>query len=649
MDTIQTAIRSVLAAIQSGTLLEQAASDELRAYIYLSLALFDGAYFDRARALFIRTENHTMVQEVDRLLRRYTKSVSDSSGRRDVEQRFWEYANTHNLVVLRTLQTSRDDDELRAAVFLVLDTDGKVKVLKELIPSTEACDVGEVDLESVVFERLGSHPSVTQYYGSVEIDETLAFLRREYAFGQSLLDFMRGGRRVTQDVAVQIVCDLAHILADAHDRGIVYLDLRPKNVLIHGDDVQMFDFNVSRRVVSLDEEIDTHVFDPRYAPPEMVLRHRASTASDVFQLGVLFHQLLTGTHPFDVCEEFVEQSDDWQNLTLKFALASALVPNVYEGEDPRFTLVARMLHPDPSQRPRMREVAQHLTEIHPHQVAIAHPERYGISPVRERNTVLFPARMGIPHRGHIDFIARLIELGYFVRISLQQAYTQTPRDPIPKWLVQKMVARSLRDLGYTQNDFSIELTPFFETDEEHRMYFAASSGWEDVVVIASSNPDVHTLFAGYPILDQSAVFGKENEMYFDRSWGAQLRAAIRSNDRKTFERLAASGIESIRSFNELRAMLADESHPIEFVPGCVFVEVQKEQEVYLRKRVRRFQTPEQVIMNVLRTTDPTARFVDVLARDTQISLQDQPMRLVYDSVQFDGTDEVIRYDLLPLI
>ena len=649
MDTTQTSICSVLAAIQSGMSLEQAASTELRAYIYLSLALFDGVYFNRARELFVQTENHLMVQEVDRLLCRYTKSVPDSSGRRDVEQRFWDYAHTHNLVVLRTLQTSRDDDELRAAVFLVFDTDEKVKVLKELIPSTEVCDVGVVDFESTVFEQLGSHPAVTQYYGSVKIDETLAFLRREYAFGQSLLDFMRDGRRVTQDVAVQIVRDLARILADVHDQGIVYLDLRPKNVLIHMNDVQMFDFNTSRRVASRDEEIDTHVFDPRYAPPEMVLRHCASTASDVFQLGVLLHQLLTGTHPFDVCHEFVEHSDDWQNLTLKFALASALVPYVYTGNDSHLALVARMLHPDPSRRPRMREVAQYLTERHPHQVVIPHPERYGISPVRERNTVLFPARMGIPHKGHIDYIARLIELGYFVRVSLQQAYTQTSRDPIPKWLVQKMIARSLRDLGYTQNDFSIELTPFFETDEEHRMHFAASPGWKDVVVIASSNPDVHTLFAGYPILDQSAVFGKENVMYLDRSWGAQLRAAIRSNDRKTFEQFAASGIESIRSFNELRAMLADESCPIEFVHGCVFVEVQKEHELFLRKRVRRFQTPEQAIMNVLRTTDPTARFVDVFARDTQISLQDQPMRLVYHSVQFDGTDEVIRYDLLPLM
>lgn len=649
MDTTQTSICSVLAAIQSGMSLEQAASTELRAYIYLSLALFDGVYFNRARELFVQTENHLMVQEVDRLLCRYTKSVPDSSGRRDVEQRFWDYAHTHNLVVLRTLQTSRDDDELRAAVFLVFDTDEKVKVLKELIPSTEVCDVGVVDFESTVFEQLGLHPAVTQYYGSVKIDETLAFLRREYAFGQSLLDFMRDGRRVTQDVAVQIVRDLARILADVHDQGIVYLDLRPKNVLIHMNDVQMFDFNTSRRVASRDEEIDTHVFDPRYAPPEMVLRHCASTASDVFQLGVLLHQLLTGTHPFDVCHEFVEHSDDWQNLTLKFALASALVPYVYTGNDSHLALVARMLHPDPSRRPRMREVAQYLTEQHPHQVVIPHPERYGISPVRERNTVLFPARMGIPHKGHIDYIARLIELGYFVRVSLQQAYTQTSRDPIPKWLVQKMIARSLRDLGYTQNDFSIELTPFFETDEEHRMHFAASPGWKDVVVIASSNPDVHTLFAGYPILDQSAVFGKENVMYLDRSWGAQLRAAIRSNDRKTFEQFAASGIESIRSFNELRAMLADESCPIEFVHGCVFVEVQKEHELFLRKRVRRFQTPEQAIMNVLRTTDPTARFVDVFARDTQISLQDQPMRLVYHSVQFDGTDEVIRYDLLPLM
>ena len=260
---------------------------------------------------------------------------------------------------------------------------------------------------------------------------------------------------------------------------------------------------------------------------------------------------------------------------------------------------------------------------------------------REGNTVLFPARMGIVHKGHIEFVARLLELGYFVRVSLQHSYTITKDDPFPKWLVRKMVARCLLARGFTPDDFEIVLTPMMETRQEMRLHFAMSPGWKDVIAVASGNPDVHTLFPGLPFLTQRSVFGVQGEEYQTRSWGERLRRAVREGDQEAFENLAASGVEEILTLSELREQ--DAAVPVEFVRGRVVAHLHGEDKLFLHAGVRRHEHPEEALVRTASTFGHRLELVDQYVRDTQATLDGRPICMRYESMRMEGDDQIITY------
>src|SRR5208282_2011668 len=264
----------------------------------------------------------------------------------------------------------------------------------------------------------------------------------------------------------------------------------------------------------------------------------AQPASDIFQLGILYHQLLTGRHPFS---DGLPPETDHELLRLRDCLANTMLTAKLHGKN---DLLARMLDGDPARRPTGVEVAEALKGCkspsgrgRPHSI----PEANG--------TVLFPARIGIPHRGHVDFIARLLELGYEVAVSLNAAYVLTHMDPLPKWLVLKMIGRSLALRGLDTRRVRFFCTPLFDDAEQIGLHHALMPWHEEVVAVASGNPEVRRLFQGrWPIIDQAALFGCEGEEYEPRSWGRRLREAVRNNDRVVFDELIAPGAEEIMSF-----------------------------------------------------------------------------------------------------
>jgi len=123
------------------------------------------------------------------------------------------------------------------------------------------------------------------------------------------------------DRTLRIIRQLCEALAHTHDRGVIHLDLKPQNVVIQGyDEVVLVDwgtayrFSSERAVQKLDafpelaslaklipEEEDLIVGTPRYMSPEQTERSRPdlTPASDIFSLGILFYQMLTGRLPFE--------------------------------------------------------------------------------------------------------------------------------------------------------------------------------------------------------------------------------------------------------------------------------------------------------------------------------------------------------------
>lgn len=572
--------------------------------------------------------------------------------RAEVDTSFRRYAEDNGIRILRQLACGKDGLRRCSNIYLALDADGIVKIFKEVLTHEEERVGAELDEETDIFPMLKNMEGVVpSYFGEIEIAGGTRFLVRSCIYGQSLADYVHPGQLLDKESAVAVIAWLADILASLHCRpgfrGVIYSDLRPDNVLVSQDGATLFDFNASRREpedLYGNGEVTAYILDPKFAPPEVTLRCKASVKSDIFQLGLLFHQLLYGKLPFVTSDGLLHGDEHREQATLKFALANALLPYEHHPEkdfgDERLSIIREMLSKDPKERPDANEVTDALCPPDSDMPGSINLRRRASVNKRENNTVIFPARMGIPHRGHIDYVSRLLDLGYHVKISLQRSYTITDRDPIPKWIVMKMVARSLMDRGFDPGSFSFMLTPFFEDDLRHRLHFSMMPGREDIVAVASSNPEVPALFPGLPVIDQKAVFGRPHEEYDDKSWGEDLRKAVKTGDYENFCRYAASGVEAIMSFEELGAHYAET--PVEFLDGNVLTAVLDPAGTIRMARVRAYDLPEEAAARALDAT-----IVDPYARDTRlVTDRGDNLLLVYNSTLIEGGDETIRFETI---
>ncbi|MFH1405252.1 MAG: serine/threonine-protein kinase, partial [Patescibacteria group bacterium] len=559
----------------------------------------------------------------------------------DPAESFFDFCDQQQIEDIRCLQQGRDGLNRCSWVFLARDSDGIVKVFKEVLEYHGDRFADLVDDEARVHEHLAGAPGWVNYYGVVNAG-SYRFLKMPYLFGKQLSEILAGS--LEKDQAIWIALQIAIAIRAAHARGVIDLDVRPEHVMIDGAQVTMFDLSTAKRVERQGAKIPTYPFVPRYVAPEVVMTGHASEKTDVFSLGVLLYQMLTGNHPFELCKELDDDLEHRESQLLKYGMACAFMPLRSEAfaryDDPRLECLASMLSKNPDDRPTMRDVERCLEKgTRPVSLQVAKK----MERKREKNTVLFPARMGIPHKGHIEYISRLLDVGYHVLISVQRAYTITDRDPIEKVLVAKMVAQSLFARGYTLDDFTIMLTPFFRTDQEHRMHFAVMPGRENVIAIASSNPTAAELLS-VPLIDQKAVFGEQGQDYNDLSWGEILRKAVRDGDRETFEQYSATGVECVLSFGELREQYAHT--PVEFVEGNVVAFIRHDGDLY-RTVVRRFSLPEEQFCNLLREQGHEVILVGLFEPVAILLIDGQRYGIRFDHSELHENEKHLVYECVP--
>jgi TolB-like protein/predicted Ser/Thr protein kinase len=186
----------------------------------------------------------------------------------------------------------------------------------------------------------------------------LRFLTMEFVDGESLRE--RCKRAPPSLVTtVDVVRQIADGLAAAHAAGVMHRDLKPANVLLdRGGRAVITDFGIARALHVGDASLQTRgaLGTPAYMAPEQLASERVGPAADVYALGLMLHELLTGTLPFAT-----------ENL-MHTALArlSASPPDLASshGIDPRLaTLVAELLAREPGDRPTPSTVASTLAEL----------------------------------------------------------------------------------------------------------------------------------------------------------------------------------------------------------------------------------------------------------------------------------------------
>ena len=146
-----------------------------------------------------------------------------------------------------------------------------------------------------------NHPNIVTVYDIGDSSDG-AFIAMEFVRGETLAYRMKSVRSLTECIEVLRQCAAA--LVAAHDAGIIHRDIKPDNVMVRTDGyVKVLDFGLAR-LAAIDNAIPA-VTQPglvigtlRYLSPEQACGDALTTASDIFSLGILAYQLLTGEHPF---------------------------------------------------------------------------------------------------------------------------------------------------------------------------------------------------------------------------------------------------------------------------------------------------------------------------------------------------------------
>ncbi len=146
-----------------------------------------------------------------------------------------------------------------------------------------------------------SHPNVLTIH-SVEEHQGTPFLVMEYISGQSLKQFLAKKGRLEAAEFIRLGCQIAQGLAAAHAQGVIHRDIKPGNVMLDegGSHARLSDFGLAR--VAFDNvELTSRgqcVGTLAYMSPESLRGEACDTRSDLFSLGCVYYQMLTGTMPF---------------------------------------------------------------------------------------------------------------------------------------------------------------------------------------------------------------------------------------------------------------------------------------------------------------------------------------------------------------
>lgn len=214
------------------------------------------------------------------------------------------------------------------------------------------------------------HPNIARLLDGGMTEEGRPYLVMEYVEGRPLNAHCDEGR-LSLEARLRLFLEVARAVQHAHARLVVHRDLKPSNILVTPEGrVRLLDFGIAKvldvRQVELDEEsapvtrVGTRLFTPEYASPEQLAGSPASTANDVWALGVVLYELLVGARPFGGSEAGLERrireedpprpslrvlhgDSGWaaQRSTTRRALARAL-----EGDLDRITVMALRKEPE---------------------------------------------------------------------------------------------------------------------------------------------------------------------------------------------------------------------------------------------------------------------------------------------------------------
>ena len=191
------------------------------------------------------------------------------------------------------------------ALYLAIDEASATPLAVKAVPlHVHGGTAGEAAKDAVLHEaRHGlrlRHPGIVAVYGVAELPG-LGCIVMELLAGTDLTRYTRAGHLLPEPLALDIAARVADALAYAHQQGIVHRDVKPANVMFDPASgiVKITDFGLARARNAEATRSGLLLGSPAYMAPELLAGARADARSDLYALGVLLFELLTGHLPFE--------------------------------------------------------------------------------------------------------------------------------------------------------------------------------------------------------------------------------------------------------------------------------------------------------------------------------------------------------------
>ena len=222
----------------------------------------------------------------------------------------------------------------RAAVKVVSFTDETSKLSRRFrkLFATEAWVASQLD-----------HPNITKVFGW-KVEDERAYLILEHLEGKTLDEYITMDKLLPVQQVVDIIHKVAVALDYAHRKGVVNRDVKPANVMLcENGDIKLMDFGLAlntNKNVNIDSTYINGLGSPSYMSPEQIKGYTLNHQTDLYSLGVMFYQLLTGRLPF--------RAKNTASLVYKIVNTDAVPVNQLNPELPEFThkVIARAMEKD---------------------------------------------------------------------------------------------------------------------------------------------------------------------------------------------------------------------------------------------------------------------------------------------------------------
>ncbi|MHB1084326.1 MAG: serine/threonine-protein kinase [Thiobacillus sp.] len=212
-----------------------------------------------------------------------------------------------------------------------------------------------------------SHPNIVTIYDVGEADG-LAYIAMEYLSGSTLRDIMNMGP-MPIDLALDTAMQMAEALAFAHEHGVIHRDIKPANVVVTGQRgrIKLTDFGIAHLINSGHTLAGQMLGSPRYMSPEQAMGREVDGRSDIFSLGAVLYEMLTGLYAFD--------GDSLPAIVYRVineapVTAAALRPLL---PATLCSLLASMLNKNPDARPDARTLVNALRALAPEAPLVSAP------------------------------------------------------------------------------------------------------------------------------------------------------------------------------------------------------------------------------------------------------------------------------------